>query len=161
GYGFGAANVPDNAEFSFNSSNPYTYQERRSVVEQGAKDGSEQTDVYSAFDWYSNPSAPLSQTFDVRFPIEGNLQSATLEIDMGGFQPQYGAIGVAFNGVNQPNLLSFQDGALGTQVRQFTLSPAALANANAQGGFRVTFSGASSNDAVAFDYFRLTGTVQP
>jgi hypothetical protein len=73
---------------------------------------------------------------------------------------------VAFNGVNQPGLLLFQDGALVTRVRQFPLSPTALANANAEGVFRVTFTQGIPNaegfiDALAFDYLRLTGTAQP
>jgi hypothetical protein len=81
---------------------------------------------------------------------------------MGGFQAtQWGPITVAFNGVVQPNLLFFDDGVNVTRVRQFPLSPAALANANAEGHFHVTFSNGSSNDGIAFDYFRLTGTAQP
>jgi uncharacterized repeat protein (TIGR01451 family) len=161
GYGFGAANVPDNANFLFTVQN-YLYQDNRSTTEKAATDGSEHTDVYGAFDWFSFPATPLTTVFDVKFPVEGTLQSGILEIDMGGFQAtQFGPITVQFNGVVQPNLLAFQDDPVITRVRQFTLSPAALANANAQGGFRLTIAVGNSNDGVAFDYFRLTGTVQP
>jgi len=160
GYGFGATTVPDNGNFLF-SVQTYSYQDNRSPAEKAAADGSEQTDVYGAFDGVSSPTAPLSQVFDVKFPVEGLLQSATLEIDMGGFQSAtWGAIVVAFNGVVQPNLLFFEDAAEATRVRQFPLSPAAVANANAEGGFRVTFT-AAGNDGIAFDYFRLTGVAQP
>ena len=166
GYGFGAANVPDNADFLF-SFTSYFYQDNRSAAEKVATDGSEHTDVYEAFDWYSLPATPLSTAFDVKFPVEGTLQSATLEIDMGGFEASaLPDINVWFNGVLQPNLLAFQDGPLPTRVRQFPLGPAAIAKANAEGGFRVTFAQGTPNasgfvDAVAFDYFRLTGMAQP
>jgi Domain of unknown function DUF11 len=161
GYGFGAANVPDNAAFAFNTLS-YLYQDQRGASEKAAVDGSEHTDVYSAFDWFSLPATPLTTSFDVKFPVGGILQSATLEIDMGGFQAStWGPITVAFNGVVQPNLLFFNDGANGTQVRQFALSPAALAKANAEGAFRLTLTLGTSNDGIAFDYFRLTGVAQP
>jgi uncharacterized repeat protein (TIGR01451 family) len=161
GYGLGAATVPDNSnDFQF-ILNPYTFQDRRSAPEQAATDGSQQTDVYSTV------IPPLSPMFEVKFPVEGTLVSATLEIDVGGLEAvQFGQIRVAFNGVNQPGLLLFQDGALVTRVRQFPLSPTALANANAEGVFRVTFTQGIPNaegfiDALAFDYLRLTGTAQP
>ena len=161
GYGFGAAVVPDNGNFPF-SVQTYVFQDKRSIAEQAATDGSEHTDAYGAFDWFTVPTTPLTTSFDVKFPVEGTLQSATLEIDMGGFQAStWGPIVVAFNGVVQPNLLFFEDSAIATRVRQFPLSAAAIANANAAGGFRVTISIGSSNDGVAFDYFRLTGVVQP
>jgi uncharacterized repeat protein (TIGR01451 family) len=161
GYGLGAAVVPDNSnDFQF-ILNPYSFQDRRSAAEQAATDGSQQTDVYSTV------IPPLSPAFEVAFPVEGVLQSATLEIDVGGLESaSFGQLGVAFNGVNQPGLLFFQDGALVTRVRQFPLSPAAIAKANADGVFRARFTQGIPNangyvDAVAFDYFRLTGTAQP
>ncbi len=165
GYGFGAASVPDNAAFLFDigsSTVPYTFQDKRSIGEKAATDGSEHTDAYGAFDWFTVPSAPLTTSFDVKFPVEGTLQSATLEVDMGGFQSStWGPINVAYNGIVQPNLFFFDDTAAGTRVRQFPLNAAAIANANAEGGFRLTIGIGTSNDGVAFDYFRLTGVVQP
>jgi hypothetical protein len=154
--------VPDNGNFTFAPPSGYLFTDRRSPSEKAATDGSEHTDVYSTFDWFTVPSAPLTTWFDVEFDVEGTLQSATLEIDMGGFQAAtWGPITVAFNGVTQPNLLYFEDGANATRVRQFVLSPAAIANANAEGHFRVTFTNGTSNDGMAFDYFRLTGTALP
>ncbi len=166
GYGFGAATVPDNATLLFNTGT-YSLQDQRAAAERTATDGSEHTDIYETFDWYTSPAAPLTTSFDVRFPVEGTLQSATLEIDMGGVQAvSWPPLVVAFNGVVQPNLLFFEDLRDASRVRQFPLGPAAIANANAEGVFRVTFKQGTPNangyvDAVAFDYFRLTGVVQP
>jgi uncharacterized repeat protein (TIGR01451 family) len=169
GFGFGAASVPDNGNFLFQLS-PYAFQDRRGATEQSATDGSQQTDAYSSLIF------PLSQSFEVKFPVEGLLQSATLELDMGGFEAgatyppiapsPFPETGIAFNGVNKPGLLFFNDGALTTRVRQFPLSAADIARANAEGVFRVTFTIGPTNadgyvDAIAFDYLRLTGTAQP
>jgi hypothetical protein len=152
GFGFGDEAVPDNAPL-LNINLP---EDRRSPAEAAATDGAQQTDFYSA------NFAPLPADFDVSFPLPGTMLGATLEIDMGGVQAtDFGELSVEFNGVLQPGLLSFQDGPQDTRVRQFPLSADAIANANEDGLFRVTVRRGTSNDALAFDYFELTGTTAP
>jgi len=148
GFGFGAAAVPDGSPL-LNINLP---EDRRSAAEAAATNGAQQTDFYSSV------FTPLPFSFDVIFPLGGNLLTAVFEVDMGGFQAtQFGQLIVAFNGVAQPNLFDFQDGAFATAVRTFGLDATALANANAAGQFVVTISRGDSNDAIAFDYFRLVG----
>lgn len=153
GFGFGDANVPDNADL-LNDNFP---DDRRSAAEAAASDGAQQTDFYSAL------LNPLPTEFDVVFTLPIDISSATFEIDMGGFQATTFAqqILVSFNGVAQPNLLDFEDGILPTRVRQFNLDISSIANANAAGEFRVTFDRGPVNnntiDVLAFDYFKLSG----
>lgn len=147
GYGFGDGAVPDNADL-LNINLP---EDRRSLAEAAATNGAQQTDFYSAV------FGPLPETFDVVFPLGGQqMLSATLTIDMGGFQvSDFGPILASYNGVLQPGLLNFDDGPFGTAVRTFSLGAAAIAAANFADEFRVTFERAGSTDAIAFDYFRL------
>jgi len=150
GFGFGAGVVPDGAPLS----NINLPEDRRSAAEAAATNGAEQTDFYSA------NFNPLPQIFDVLFPLSGPLTSGTFTVDMGGFQATtFGQVAVSFNGVAQPNLFNFEDGAFATAVRSFVLSPAAIANANLAGAFSVEISRNNSGDAIAFDYFRLDGDV--
>jgi hypothetical protein len=148
GFGFGAAAVPDGSPL-LNINLP---EDRRSGAEAAATNGAQQTDFYSSV------FTPLPFSFDVIFPLVGTLLTGTFEVDMGGFQAdQFGPLVVAFNGVVQPGLFDFQDGVFDTVVRTFALDAAALANASAAGEFVVTISRGNSNDAIAFDYFRLVG----
>ena len=152
GFGFGDEAVPDNAPL-LNINLP---EDRRSPAEAAATDGAQQTDFYSA------NFTPLPSDFDAVFTLPGQVASATLEIDMGGVQASdFGQLDVEFNGVPQPGLLNFQDGPTDTRVRQFPLSADAIANANEEGAFRVTIKRGASSDAIAFDYFELTGTTTP
>ena len=128
----------------------------RSVAEAAAVNGAQLTDVYSALfpAWGPNPSAMGS----VIFPLPIDLASGSLTVDMGDFQAlQFGQVSVSYNGVGQPNLWNFQDGFRRTVVRQFPLSPSAIANANAAGQFVLAINHTGSGDFIAFDYFELTG----
>ena len=149
GFGFGAANVPDGA----NLLNINLPEDRRSAAEAAATDGTQQTDFYSAV------FTPLPFSFDINFGLSGlNLNFATFEVDMGGFQATVlGQLTVFYNGILQTNLWDFQDGAFATTVRTFALGAAAITNANNAGAFIVTVERGNSNDAIAFDYFKLSG----
>lgn len=150
GFGFGAAAVPDGAPL-LNINLP---EDRRSATEAAATNGAQQTDFYSA------AFPPLPQTFDVIFALPGTLTSGTFVVDMGGFQATtFGQLTVSFNGVAQPGLFNFEDGAFETSLRSFVLSAAAIANANTAGQFVVTVSRGTSIDGIAFDFFRLDGEV--
>ena len=139
--------------------------DKRSATEAAANDGRQQTDIYSAL------NSTLPTTFSLLFPFSGTLTSGTFIVDAGGFEATQnvpgttvpnGPLGVNFNGVPQVNLFNFTDGlTLATKVHSFTLSAAALANANLAQQFLVTISRGSSLDAITFDYFQLTGNVEP
>ena len=60
-----------------------------------------------------------------------------------------------------PILFELTDGEFATAVRSFALDAPALANATLAQQFVVTFTRGISCDAIAFDYFRLTGNVEP
>ena len=121
GFGFGAVTVPDNAPVP----NINLPEDRRSAAEAAAVDGAQQTDFYSSL------FNPLPETVDFLFPFIGTLNSASLTVDMGGFQADvFGQIAASYNGVLQPNLFDFADEAFATNVRVFVLSPAALAAAS-------------------------------
>ena len=146
GFGFGALAVPDGSPL-LNINLP---EDRRSGAEAAATNGAEQTD------FYSSNFTPLPSLFDVLFPLVNPLASGTLTVDMGGFQASsFGQFAVSFNGVLQPNLFNFEDGAFATNVRSFALSPSAIANANFMGVFSVEINRNGSNDGTAFDFFRL------
>ena len=149
GFGFGAASVPDNAPL-LNINLP---EDRRSAAEAASTDGSQQTDFYSAV------FTPLPFSFTAKFNLPSAITAASLVIDMGGFQAAtFGQIAVSFNGVAQPGLLNFNDGAFGTQVRSFSLSASTIAAINLGNQFNVGFNRSGSNDAIAFDFFRLEYT---
>ena len=151
GFGFGALVVPDGSPLP----NIILPGDHRGAAEIAAVNGAQQTDFYSAV------FTPLPFSFDVVFPLAGVLNAATFTVDMGGFQTaEFGPLSVAFNGVAQAGLFSFQDGAFTTVVRSFGLSPAALAAASLAGEFRVTINRSGSNDAISFDYFALDGDVE-
>lgn len=152
GFGFGAAAVPDGA----NLLNVNFPEDRRSAGEAAATNGTQQTDFYSAL------FTPLPFTLDVIFPFAGTLNSATLTIDMGGFQAgTFGQLLASLNGVLQPNMLNFEDGAFGTAVRTFSLSATALANANTAQQLVLHLDRGTSTDAIAFDFFQLEGDLTP
>ena len=113
-------------------------------------------------------------------PFSGVLQpGATLSGLLGGFQcDQWGAMKVDVNGVSID--FCFNDGARGTRLWSAELDPAAIAAANLIGEVRLNFDHSldlvleSCNpfdpnderlckglDFIAFDYFELTGDVEP
>lgn len=163
GFGFGAAAVADGMPLLNNTEADIDLAaaDRRSAAEKSGTDGAQQTDVYTAVDNYPGVlSSP--QTFNVIFPFVGLLRAATWTADMGGFEADlYGQLSVAFNGVLLPGLFDFNDGQFGTAARSFALDADELANANLAQQFVVTISRGSSVDAVAFDYFGLTGDLTP
>jgi hypothetical protein len=148
GYGLG---VPDNGAAPWGSFVP---QDFRSPGEQTAVDGSQQTDFYGALQ-----GAFIPNFVDIYFPFSGTLTSATFTIDMADFQV-IPTVNTYFNGVLQPGLLNFNDGFQTTVVRQFSLSAASLANANAAQQFAVHLQMPVYNDFVAFDYFQLDGELE-
>jgi hypothetical protein len=146
GFGFGAAAVPDGG----NLLNINLPEDRRSAAEAAAIDGAQQTDFYSA------NFNPLPQSFDIIFPLVSDITSGSFTVDMGGFQAlTFGQLAVSYNGVAQPGLFNFEDGAFATAVRTFVLDAGDLAAANLANEFRVTINRVASNDAIAFDFFRL------
>jgi hypothetical protein len=158
GYGFG---VPDNGTAVWpGAGSSGSLYDGRSAGEAAATDGAQFTDVYSAIDPGNGPNT--TSFGDVIFNLPGTLTSATLQVDMGDFQATtFGPISVSFNGVAQPGLFDFEDGFQATQVRDFVLSAADLAAANAAGQFIVTLDRAGSVDFIAFDYFKLSGEFTP
>lgn len=146
GYGQGIADGANLPSIALNS-------DYRSAGEAAATNGAQQTDFYTSL------FSPLPGTASILFPFVGTLTSATLTVDMGGFQAStFGAIGVNFNGISQS--WAFNDGAFGTVVRTFVLSAAELAAANSAGQFVINLSRGGSNDGIAFDYFQLDANVQ-
>ena len=143
--------------------NSYTPRDGRSVVEQAATNGAQQTDFYSALQPGSGPYAlGLPSSFDLVFPVSGTLTSAKLQIDMGSFQhSECSQIGVSINGVAQPGFLAFSDGALATRVRTITFTAAQLLAANLARPLKITLTRGTSTDKIAFDYFKLSGEVIP
>jgi hypothetical protein len=126
----------------------------RSAAEAAATDGRQQTDIYSAL------NTPVATSFELVFAFSGVLTDAAFEVDFADLQALgFGQLGVTFNGVTQPFLFNIQLASGATSVRSFTLNAAALANANAAGQFVVGISRGSSADALAFDYFKLSGNL--
>jgi hypothetical protein len=159
--------LPDNACFPTTLIGPYgSYvpREGRSPSEMTATSGAQQTDFYSALVPVYPPKVlvgvPLS--FDLVFPVEGTIKSATLEVDMGSFEAsQCSQIAVSINGVAQPGLFAFSDGLLQTRVRRIPFTEAQIEAANAARPVRITIARGRSVDLVAFDYFKLSGEVIP
>ncbi|MDH3460013.1 MAG: PEP-CTERM sorting domain-containing protein [Burkholderiaceae bacterium] len=148
GYGIGIADNGVTGAFSFTTDN-------RSLTELGATNGAQQTDFYSAL------FSPLPATFDVVFSLTENLVWATFEVDVADLQAsQLGQFSVLFNGVLKASIFNFQDGFGNSAIHSFSLDANDLSNANTSNEFVVTFNRNGSNDAVAFDYFRLTGETQ-
>jgi hypothetical protein len=126
----------------------------RSAAEAAAVDGRQQTDIFSAL------NAPVATSFELLFAFDGLLSDAAFEVDFAGIEALgFGQLGVTFNGVTQPFLFNIQLASTGTSVRSFTLSPTALANANATGQFVVGISRGASIDGLAFDYFKFSGNL--
>ena len=147
GYGIGIADngiAPSGYDFVGN--------DNRSATEISATNGAQQTDFYSA------NFTPLAQNFDITFALNDDLLSAIFEFDALGFQAdQFGQFNLLFNGVLKTNGLNFQDGVLPTAIYSIALDALDLANANTAGQFVATIQRNNSFDAVAFDYFRLSG----
>jgi len=149
----------------------------RSPAEQGATNGAQLTDLYSALFPYPVDSGcspvgdpgctPNGASGFVSIPFSGVLQSGSITILMGGFQcSQWGPITVDINGANVP--FCFSDGEFATALRTFTLTPAMIAAANSLGEVRINLDdtaaqfeclGACGIDYFAFDYFELNGDV--
>ena len=126
----------------------------RSAAEAAATDGRQQTDIFSAL------STPVATAFELVFAFDGVLTDGAFEVDFADLQALgFGQLGVTFNGEAQPFLFNIQLASAGTSVRSFALSPTALANANSAGQLVVGISRGSSNDAVAFDYFKFSGNL--
>ncbi len=169
-------------------------QDARSGAEQGATNGAQFTDLYAAFykttgeddcgdgvyDGINGSCSPNGPSGTVYFPYAGTLTSASLTIDMGGFQsiypqgsvfdvngtlvdlsgrPFFGAPTVTVNGETLLGF-SFFDGEKATAIRTFVLTPAMLNAANALGEVRLAFDFTTSSDYVAFDYFQLDGDLR-
>jgi hypothetical protein len=164
GYGFG---VPDNGTAVWAGTGVFGSGFDNRSTEVGI--GGEITDVYSAFYNESvngnGPGGPgdpywLYTTADVIFPLAGLLSSASLTIDMGGFESGvYNPILANINGLTLP--FAFYDGTNATAVRTFSLTPEQLAAANLAQQVVLHLDGSNSTDFVAFDYFQLDADVTP
>lgn len=76
-----------------------------------------------------------------------------------------GIVGFFYNGKVAvkllTNLFNYNDGFQSTAIRQFTLDSTAMANANTAGEFVLTLDRVNSGDFIAFDYFELSGDIDP
>jgi hypothetical protein len=151
----------------------------RSIAEQGATNGAQLTDMYSALYPYPSNSGctpvgdpgctPNGAAGFVTFPFAGILQSGSVSILMGGFQcAQWGPITVDFIGVAVP--FCYSDGDRTTALRTYTLTPAMIAAANSIGQVRINLDdtaaqfeclGACGIDYFAFDFFEMNAEVAP
>jgi hypothetical protein len=151
----------------------------RSLAEQGAGNGRQLTDLYSALYPYPPDSGctpandpgctPNGTTGFVSVPLSGTLQSGSISMLMGGFQcSEWGPITVNINGVSVP--FCFDDGTQGTALRTFVLTPAMIAAANLDGEVRVNFihnnvvygiDHDTGIDYFGFDYFEMNAEVAP
>jgi hypothetical protein len=171
GNGFGFGFVGDNQSlprraigYDDDDDDDYRPRDGRTADERAATNGAQQTDFYSALLPASGRSCPigLPRSFDLVFPVEGQLTEATLEIDAASFEAtRCQQIGLSINGVPQPGFLAFSDGKLATRVHRITLTAAQLAAANQARPLKITLSRGNSTDKVAFDYFKLSGEVIP
>lgn len=151
GYGVGITDNGNSGGF-----NPY---DGRSVAEQNDTNGAQFTDVYSALTPGFGPNTTSIGT--VTFDLLGTMTSGTLMIDMADFQTDFGQFSVSLNGVSKPNYFNFNDGYTNTAIHEFVLSASDIANANLDGELTLTMDRNGSNDAVSFDYFRLSGEYAP
>lgn len=127
-------------------------QDHRSAGEQAATDGSEQTDFYSTL------FTPLASSFTMSFTFSGVVNSLALDYRSYGLQAlTFGVFGASANGINVSNLFNFNDGAFGDATHGGAFSAAVLTSINTSGVLNLTLSRNNSNDAVAFDYFRVRG----
>ncbi|MCU0634870.1 MAG: PEP-CTERM sorting domain-containing protein [Gemmatimonadaceae bacterium] len=126
----------------------------RSAAEQAATNGAQQTD------FYSSNFTPLPTSFNLRWSIGTPLAAgASITYRAYGLQADdFSPFITQFNGVTETGFLDFQDGATAVATRTFNLSAGAISRANLAGELVVNINRGNSNDAVAFDYFRLNGT---
>ena len=142
-YGFGGYPCSSMAEINLP-------EDRRSAAEAAATNGAQQTD------FYSSNFAPLPSVFDVIFPMSSPITGGSLMVGMGGFQADdFGQFLVSLNGVAMPDFFNFQDGALASVERMFTLSAADIASINSLSMLRLSIDRSTSNDGTAFDYFQF------
>lgn len=125
----------------------------RSPAEVAATNGAQQTDYYSA------GFAPLPEVFTLRWNLVGPLAAgASVTYRAYGLQAtEFGPFITRFNGVAETGFLNFQDGATAVVTRTIALSAGAISRANMAGFLAIEISRSGNTDAVAFDYFNLTG----
>lgn len=129
--------------------------DHRSAAEMAATDGSQQTDLYSAV------FTPLPNSFSMVFNFGDTVNSLSLNYRSYGLQASvFQTLTVTANGINVSSLFNFNDGATGDAVHSGNFSAAVLAAINAGGNtLTLNISRASSGDAIAFDYFEVSGDV--
>jgi len=127
-------------------------QDNRSAAEAAAVNGAQQTDFYSTL------FTPLAQSFTMQFDFAGVVNSLSLDYRSFGLQASdFGPFTASANGINVTSLFTFQDGAFTDATHSSAFSAAVVAAVNAANGvLNMTISRSASNDAVAWDYFRVT-----
>ncbi len=128
-------------------------QDHRSPGEAAATDGSQQTDFYSTL------FTPLSESFSMTFAFGGPVSSLSLDYRAYGLQAtDFTPFKATANGIDVTALFNFQDGAFTDATHDAAFSGAVLAAINAASNtLTLTLERNGSNDAVAFDYFRVQG----
>ena len=127
-------------------------QDLRSATEAAATDGSQQTDFYSTL--YD----PLAESFSMTFTFSGPVANLSFGYRSFGLQASdFGFFGATANGMDISSMFNFQDGAFDSADHGGALSSAVLASINSTNSLTISLSRNGSNDAAAFDYFRVTG----
>jgi hypothetical protein len=131
---------------------PSVVTDGRSALEMAATNGAQQTDFYSSL------FSPLPRQFSLIWTLPGVLTGGSVEYRAFGLQAtEFGAFLALFNGVATSGFVDFQDGAEVVRTFSFALTADMVARANADGFLSVAFDRGTSVDAVAWDYFELTG----
>lgn len=128
-------------------------QDQRSPGEAAATDGSQQTDFYTVL------FNPLPQSFSMTFAFGAPVTSLSLGYRAFGLQAQtFSPLTVDANGIDVSSLFNFQDGPLADVTHVLPFDAGVLAAINGAGNtLTLTVSRGASVDALAFDYFQVTG----
>lgn len=155
GFGQGILDGGDTSSFAIAGTDNRSEEESTSTL------GAQYTDTYSALYPFFGPNT--TEIGDVVFTFEGEIVSATFEVDVADLQPTvFGETLVYFNGELQTGAFDVDQGFQNSGILTFNLDLDDIARANSAGEFVVTIDhGANSSfDYIAFDYFRLSGLIE-
>ncbi len=128
-------------------------QDHRRAAEAAATDGSQQTDFYGAL--FRPPSDSFTMVFNIGAPV------SHLSLDYRSFGLQvntFGPISATANGIDVSGLFSYEDGIMTDATHSGAFSAAVIDAINASGNtLSLTLARGTSQDAIAFDYFSVTG----